>query len=260
MEQNKLVVIGIQTDLQWENPKQNCSFFEEKIKNIDSSIDIVVLPEMFASGFSMNAHKNSETLDGETISWMKSIAKKNNFAICGSLALKENKQFYNRFVFVHPSGKIDFYNKRHTFTLAGEDKIYTSGNKQKIILFRGWKIYPQICYDLRFPVWTRNTLNYDLLIYVANWPSKRNLAWKTLLKARAIENMTYTIGVNRIGTDGNNLTYTGDSMIVDYLGETVSDLPEGKVGIITTTLEKENQDLIRKKLGFLNDKDQFEIL
>jgi predicted amidohydrolase len=191
---------------------------------------------------------------------MKSIAVENNFAICGSIAIKENEQYYNRFVFVYPSGKIDFYDKRHTFTLAGEDKIYTSGNTQKVITFRGWKIYPQICYDLRFPAWSRNTKNYDLLIYVANWPNKRNLAWQALLKARAIENMAYTIGVNRVGIDGNDLTYSGDSMIVDYLGKTLANLKAGEDGIIEASLEKDSQNLVRKKLGFLNDRDHFNFL
>ena len=258
--QNQLFIIGIQADLKWENPKQNCLYFKTQIATVKTKPDVVVLPEMFTTGFSMDAKKIAESLQGETIAWMKSMALENNFAICGSLAIKDKEQFYNRFVFVHPSGKIDFYDKKHRFTLAGEDKIYTSGNKRKIITFRGWKIYPQICYDLRFPTWSRNTKNYDLLIYVANWPNKRNVAWQTLLKARAIENMAYTIGVNRVGTDANNLTYSGDSMIVDYLGETLSDLKAGEQGIITASLEKNKQNLVREKLGFLDDKDAFEFL
>ena len=258
--QNQLVIIGIQADIKWEDPKQNCLNFQKQIKATKTKPDVVVLPEMFATGFSMDAKKIAESIQGTTISWMKSIAVENNFAICGSIAIKENEQYYNRFVFVYPSGKIDFYDKRHTFTLAGEDKIYTSGNTQKVITFRGWKIYPQICYDLRFPAWSRNTKNYDLLIYVANWPNKRNLAWQALLKARAIENMAYTIGVNRVGIDGNDLTYSGDSMIVDYLGKTLANLKAGEDGIIEASLEKDSQNLVRKKLGFLNDRDHFNFL
>lgn len=258
--QNQLVILGIQADLKWENPKQNCLYFKKQISSIKTKPDLVVLPEMFTTGFSMDAKKIAEGLQGETISWMKSIAIENNLAICGSLAIKDKERFYNRFVFIHPKGETEFYDKKHTFTLAGEGEIYTSGSKRKTITFRGWKIYPQICYDLRFPVWSRNTKDYDLLIYVANWPNKRNLAWQILLKARAIENMSYTIGVNRIGTDANNLTYSGDSMIVDFLGKTLSDLKPEEKGIITATLEKDHQNLVRKKLGFLNDKDEFDFL
>lgn len=252
--------MGIQANLAWENPKQNCLYFQKQIEATNTKLDVVVLPEMFTTGFSMDAKQIAENLEGDTVSWMKSMAKKNDFAICGSLAIKEKETFYNRFIFVHPSGKMDFYDKKHAFTLAGEHKAYKTGNERKIITFRGWKICPQICYDLRFPVWSRNTKNYDVLIYVANWPNKRNLAWQTLLKARAIENMAYTIGINRVGTDANNLTYSGDSMIVDYLGKTLTNLKAGEEGVVITSLEKDSQNLIRKELGFLNNKDNFELL
>lgn len=255
----KLVITGIQADLIWENPKENLDYFTQQIENISKTTDIVVLPEMFTTGFSMNAKKNAENMDGIAISWMIEIAKKNDFAICGSLPIRESNKFYNRFVFAHPSGRIDTYDKRHSFSLAKENDSYQSGDKQKLITYKGWKIFPQICYDLRFPVWSRNTLNYDLLIYVANWPQTRIEAWKTLLKARAIENMAYTVGINRIGVDGNNLIYSGESLIVDYLGETLSNLKMGKVGFITAVLEKEIQELTRNKLGFLNDRDSFSI-
>lgn len=254
---NQLIITGIQADLIWENPKKNLKYFTQQIENIPATTDIVVLPEMFTTGFSMNVKENAEPLDGTTIFWMIKIAKATKFAICGSLAIIQNKQYYNRFIFVHPSGKIDTYDKRHTFTLARENESYTAGTSQKLIEFKGWKIFPQICYDLRFPVWSRNTLNYDLLIYVANWPSKRIAAWSTLLKARAIENMTYTIGINRIGTDQNDLVYSGDSVIVDYLGETLSKLNRSEEGFITAVLKKDKQELIRNKLGFLKDRDSF---
>lgn len=256
---NQLIVTGIQADLKWENPKENLRYFEKQIKTISKETDLIILPEMFTTGFSMDVKKNAEDMTGPTVSWMKKIVKASNFAICGSISIKENKNFFNRFLFVHPSEKTEFYDKKHTFTLAKENEFYTSGTKQKVIDFKGWKIFPQICYDLRFPVWSRNTFDYDLLIYVASWPNMRIEAWKTLLKARAIENLAYTVGVNRVGTDNNNLTYSGDSLIVNYLGETISSLKTGKTGFVTATLEKNLQETVRKKLGFLKDKDCFSI-
>lgn len=257
---NKLNVIGIQADLIWENPKQNLHFFEEKIKTLPKTTDLIVLPEMFTSGFTMNAKKVAEKMDGKTISWMLSMAKKYNFAITGSLVITENNKFYNRLIFVFPSGEITTYDKRHSFTLAGEDKAYTSGTKRVVISYKGWKICPLICYDLRFPVWARNTENYDLLLYMANWPVTRINAWKTLLKARAIENMSYVIGVNRIGTDANDYQYSGDSLISDYLGNELASLPTNINGILAANLSIENLQKCREKLGFLNDKDHFKIL
>lgn len=256
---NQLVITGIQADLVWENPKKNLEYFTKQIENICATTDIVVLPEMFATGFSMNTKATAESLEGSTISWMKAIAKTKNFAICGSLPIREKDQVYNRFVFVRPSGKIYTYDKRHTFSLAKEHVSYQSGTEQVLINYKDWKIFPQICYDLRFPVWSRNTFNYDVLIYVANWPKIRSTAWKTLLKARAIENMVYTIGINRIGVDTNNLIYSGDSLILDYLGETLSSLNTSEKGIISACLEKKAQNKARKRLGFLNDTDSFSI-
>jgi len=180
-------------------------------------------------------------------------------AICGSLVISENEKFYNRFVFVDENGTIETYDKRHSFTLAGEDKVYTSGTKQLIIHYKGWKICPLICYDLRFPVWARNTNNYDLLIYMANWPIARVKAWDTLLKARSIENMSYVIGVNRTGKDANNYEYSGNSLILDYLGEELSNLSKNEVGIVTSVIYKDKLGFVRNKLGFLNDKDSFSI-
>ncbi|MDB2385010.1 amidohydrolase [Polaribacter sp.] len=258
--ENELRIAGIQANLFWEDALSNRKQFDEKIEQLPKNIDLIVLPEMFASGFSMEAQKVAEQPYGETVLWMQNTAKTKAIAICGSLAIEENNMYYNRFLFVHPSGKIELYNKRHPFSLSGEDKIFTSGKEKKIIEYKGWKICPQICYDLRFPVWSRNTNNYDLLIYVANWPKKRVNAWQTLLKARAIENMAYTIGVNRIGTDQNNLDYTGKSMIVDFLGKSLATLKPNVEGIVFTTLSKKKQNDARKKLGFLNDRDHFNII
>jgi len=256
---NELNVVGIQADLVWEYPTENLTFFEEEINFLSENTDLVVLPELFTTGFSINAEKIAEKMNGKTVSWMQKMAKENSLAICGSLVIEENKKYYNRLVFVHPSGRIETYNKRHSFTLAGEDKVYTSGKESLIINYKGWKIYPLICYDLRFPVWARNTHNYDLLIYMANWPVTRINAWDTLLKARAIENMSYVIGVNRTGKDANNYEYSGNSLIVDFFGKEASNLKKNEIGIIRGTLIKTEQDSIRKKLGFLEDKDTFEI-
>ena len=209
----------IQSSLFWENPIANRNHFGEKINAIFEEVDLIVLPEMFATGFTMNPEIVSETMEGETIQWMQSFAKAKNSAITGSIVIKENDNFYNRLVFVFPSGEIEFYDKRHLFTLAGEDKIYTAGHNKLIVEYKGWKICPLICYDLRFPVFSRNTENYDLLIYVANWPKTRINAWDALLKARAIENMSYTIGVNRIGEDDNGFHYNGHSQVVDFFGD-----------------------------------------
>ena len=257
--QNELNVVGIQTDLVWENPEKNRAFFEAQINTLEN-VDLVVLPEMFTTGFTMHPSTIAEKMDGASISWMQQIAKEKDLAITGSLVIVDKNNYYNRLVFVHPSGKIETYDKRHSFTLAGEDKVYTSGTDQLIVNYKGWKICPLICYDLRFPVWARNTENYDVLIYMANWPITRIKAWDTLLKARAIENMCYTIGVNRTGKDANDYQYSGNSLIIDYLGEELSNLKANEIGILNATLRKDNQEKVRGKLGFLNDRDIFKII
>lgn len=265
--QNELTIVGIQADLVWENPKENRKFFEEKIQALSKDTDVVVLPEMFTTGFTMQPEKVAESMDGTSIHWMKKMAFEHQIAITGSLVIQEpfdctqgDKSYYNRLVFVHPSGKIETYDKRHSFTLAGEDKVYTSGTEKLIVDYKGWKICPLICYDLRFPVWARNSENYDLLIYMANWPVTRIKAWETLLKARAIENMSYVVGVNRTGKDANNYEYSGNSIIADYLGEEMAVLPKNENGIISATLDKNKLQKTRKSLGFLNDRDSFTII
>jgi omega-amidase len=251
-------VMLMQAPLIWENPSSNRNYFEAKINEITSVVDLIVLPEMFTSGFTMNPEPVAETMEGETIVWLKSLAKARNCAIMGSLVIAENGNFYNRLVFVFPSGEIQSYDKRHLFTLAGEDKVYTSGNQKIVVDYLGWKICPLICYDLRFPAFSRNSEDYDLLIYVASWPKIRTNAWDALLKARAIENMSYTIGVNRIGSDANGYEYIGHSQAVDFLGNYVLE-PEEYEGFFTVKLDQEKMLETRQKLGFLNDRDSFEI-
>jgi omega-amidase len=248
----------IQSSLHWENPQANRYYFETKIDTIAQIVDLIVLPEMFTSGFTMNPEAVAETMQGETIELLKHIAKAKNCAITGSLVIQENNNFYNRLVFIFPSGDIQYYDKKHLFTLAGEDKVYKAGTKKLIIEYKGFKICPITCYDLRFPVFARNTENYDVLLYVANWPKPRINAWDALLKARAIENMSYVIGVNRIGEDNNKHEYVGHSQVVDYMGNYLIE-PQEKEGVFITTLNKDGMLEARKKFGFLNDQDTFTI-
>jgi predicted amidohydrolase len=245
----------IQTALIWENPKANRNHFEEKI---NEKMDLIVLPEMFTTGFTMHPNPVAETMQGETITWLKVLAKAKNCAITGSLIVTENNSFYNRLVFVFPSGEIQTYDKKHLFTLAGEDRIYTSGKEKLIVEYKGFKICPLICYDLRFPVFARNVEDYDVLIYVANWPKPRVNAWDILLKARSVENMCYTIGVNRVGLDSNNLEYVGHSQVVDFSGNSVLE-PQETEGVFLAELNKEKLLETRKKLGFLGDRDEFKM-
>jgi predicted amidohydrolase len=249
----------IQTSLIWENPNENRSLIQYKINAISQYVDLIVLPEMFTSGFTMNPKNVAETMQGETILWLKYVAKSKNCAITGSLVIEENGNYFNRLVYVFPNGEIQYYDKRHLFTLAGEDKVYTSGTEKLIVTYKGFKICPLICYDLRFPVFSRNIEDYDVLIYVANWPKLRVNAWDILLKARAVENMSYVIGVNRIGIDNNNHEYVGHSQAVDFLGNYIVE-PYETEDIFIVELSKEKMLETRSKLAFLNDKDAFEIV
>lgn len=248
----------VQTALFWENPEENRKYIEQEILSISNDVELVVLPEMFTSGFTMNPKAVAETMNGETIAWLKQLSIQKKCAITGSLVIEENKNYYNRLVFVHPNQVVEVYDKRHLFTLAGEDKIYTAGKNKLIVNYNNFKICLQICYDLRFPVFSRNTEEYDLLVYVASWPKPRIAAWDILLKARAVENMSYTIGVNRVGTDGNNHEYIGHTQANDYLGNYVVE-PQENEGIFIVNLDKTKLIETREKLGFLNDRDKFEL-
>lgn len=255
---NSLAVAILQLDLVWEDPEANRQKIESMITGITDA-DIIILPEMFTSGFTMNASSVAETMDGITIAWLKQLASEKQVAITGSLVISENGNYYNRLVFVEPNGNLTHYDKRHTFTLAGEHKVYTAGTDQVIVNYKDWKICTLICYDLRFPVWARNTSDYDLLLYVANWPKVRVSAWDALLQARAIENMSYCIGVNRVGLDGNNYEYTGHSAAYDVLGYRIDSIPHEKEAVEVITLQKEHITKYREKLGFLKDRDKFNL-
>lgn len=248
----------IQTDLFWQDASKNRENFDLKIDEIQSEVNLIVLPEMFSTGFTMNASEVAETMQGETIEWMKLKAKQKNAAVTGSVVITENEKFYNRMFFVFPSGEFQYYDKRHSFSLAGEDKVYTCGNKKVIVDYLDWKICLQVCYDLRFPVFVRNVENYDLILYVANWPKVRTNAWDALLKARAIENLSYVVGVNRIGNDAHDYEHIGHSQAIDFLGNYILE-PQEKNGVFVVELDKNTMYETRKKLDFLSDRDQFEI-
>ena len=254
---NQLKIALIQSDLVWENPEQNRTHFTEKINSISSKVDMIILPEMFTTGFTMHAEQVAETMQGKTVSWMQNLSTKNKVAIVGSIVISENNNYYNRLLFVTPNGTLEYYDKRHTFTLVGEDEIYTAGTKKFITEYKGWIFCPLICYDLRFPVWARNTEDYHVLLYVANWPKPRILAWDALLKARAIENMSYCIGVNRVGIDGVNSEYSGHSATYDVLGNLMTTFTPNKEQIEIVTLEKTHITTYRNKLKFLDDRDTF---
>jgi predicted amidohydrolase len=256
MENIVMKIAIFQSELTWENPAENRKNIERYFRNVPHAFDLFVLPEMFTTGFTMHPTAVAETMEGKTIVWLQGLAAEKNCAITGSLIITANGKYYNRMIFVFPTGEVEFYDKRHLFGLAGEDKIYTKGEKKAIVNYKGWKICLQICYDLRFPVFARNVDNYDLLIYVANWPKPRINAWDALLKARAIENMCYTVGVNRIGTDANQLEYPGHSQVFDCMGiERLN--AHNESGIFCCELDLLQQNANRFQFNFLNDADRF---
>jgi omega-amidase len=260
-----LTITTIQTTLNWEDKAANLSMFEKKINSIEEETEIVVLPEMFSTGFSMNPNRLAESMEGETFQWMKRVSSENNIILTGSVIIEENGNFFNRLIWMLPNGQYGHYDKRHRFAFAGEDEKYTAGTKRLIASVKGWKINLLVCYDLRFPVWSRQSSTssgepeYDLIIYVANWPERRSIAWKTLLVARAIENQCYVVGVNRVGNDGNNIYHSGDSMVVDPLGEILY-YKKDEENISTITLDKIHLQTIREKFPFWKDSDKFMIL
>ncbi len=255
---SELRVHVVQSELIWENAVKNKKQFEEKIAHLQGKSDLIILPEMFTTGFAMNPSL-AETMGGQSIQWLNNQAQKLESAICGSIIIEENDSFYNRMIFMLPSGEYEYYDKKHLFSMAKEDEVFNAGNQQVIIDYKGFKIYPLICYDLRFPVWSRNTQDYDILIYSANFPAKRSYAWKQLLIARAIENQSYVIGCNIVGKDGNDIDYSGDSCIIDEMGKVRQSISFDE-GIIHSIISKKEIDITRKKLPFLNDRDDFNII
>jgi predicted amidohydrolase len=240
----------------WHNPMANQEQLEKQLYELPKETSLVVLPEMWATGFTMKPEAVAETMKGPSIQWMKEMAKAHHTAICGSLAIKEGTYFYNRFIFVHPNQHIDTYDKVHPYTPSGESKVYRAGSGPALIEYAGFRIRPLVCYDLRFPVFARNTDNYDLLICVANWPAARIQAWNALLRARAIENMAYSVGVNRTGKDAYRLTYPGASAAYTALGDEVIFMNE-KESTARFTIDLDTLHKIREKLPFLEDRDDF---
>jgi predicted amidohydrolase len=264
---SSLTITLIQPDLYWENKKANLEMLEQKINSIKET-EVIILPEMFSTGFSMKPEVYAETMQGEAIEWMKKIASLKKVILTGSVIIKAfsplesvgGEVYFNRLIWMLPNGEYGIYDKRHLFAYADEHSHYSAGNKRLIAQVKGWKINLQVCYDLRFPVWSRqqNAHEYDLLIYVANWPERRNHGWKTLLQARAIENQCYVVGVNRVGEDGNKIYHSGDSMIVDPLGEILYHKAHVE-DVFTYTLQKEKLEEVRNKFPFWKDADDFKI-
>ena len=254
MKNLKLTII--QPNIIWENPGANIEKYTEMVSDLEST-DVIVFPEMFTTGFSMQPIILKEKMDGVTINWMKKIASKKNAAVTGSLIIEDGDKIFNRAVWVFPNGKIEKYDKHHLFTMGQEHLNYSGGNKKIVVEYKGWKICPLICYDLRFPVWARNAENYDILLYVANWPSPRHHHWKSLLIARAVENQSYCIGVNRTGNDGNGLNYTGDSCLVSPKGN--AEFMGENECIKTFEISYSELHDYRKKFPFLTDRDDFNI-
>jgi omega-amidase len=253
-----LTISFIQLDTVWEDIKANLSRLTELVKNLGSNVDLLVLPETFSTGFTMEAKRLSETMEGSAVRWMQGQAVLRDLTVCGSLIIEEEGQYYNRFIFAHANGKIEYYNKRHLFALTGEQNHFKPGNKNVLINIKGWKIRPQICYDLRFPVWSKNTEEYDLLIYTANWPEKRIEHWRKLLMARAIENQSYALGVNCFGKDGNDISYNGNSMLVAPMGDVVIE-KTGEEVLETVTLNHDNIVAFRNFQSVLQDGDSFSV-
>ena len=259
-----LSITTIQTNLIWEDKAANLYALEQKINSIQDPTEIVVLPEMFSTGFSMQPSLFAETMEGETLNWMKKVSTQNKIILMGSIIIEEEGKYYNRLIWMLPNGEYGYYDKRHLFAFGQEDKFYNAGNKRLIAQVKGFKINLQVCYDLRFPVWARQQnksggMEYDVLIYIANWPEKRSHAWKTLLCARAIENQCYVVGVNRVGTDGNNIYHSGNSLVIDPLGQVLYHMPDDE-DVNTVTISKDYLNEVREKFPFWKDGDGFSLI
>lgn len=252
-----LKVTLIQPDMLWQSPAENRQMYEQLMDQNASDTELVVLPEMFSTGFTMDSRTAAEPMGGETCQWLQQQAQSRGIAICGSIAITEEGQFYNRMIWTYPDGSQVHYDKRHLFRMAGEHQRYASGSKRVVVEYNGWNILLQVCYDLRFPVFSRNRNDYDLALYVANWPAARRQPWRKLLQARAIENLCYVVGVNRVGTDANGHDYSGDSMLVDFKGDLLVDHPPGEAFCETSTLSADALADFKEKFPAWMDADDF---
>jgi len=257
---NTLKITTFQAYLFWENIDKNLQNLGLRLSSIREKTDLIVLPEMFSTGFSMNPEEHAEEMDGKTMKWMLQQAKKFDCVLTGSIIIREDKKYFNRLIWMRPDGSYEYYDKRHLFGLGEEDIHYSSGNKKLFVELKGWKICPMICYDLRFPVWLRNKdEEYDMLLIVANWPERRSLHWRTLIPARAIENQSFVVAVNRVGHDGNEIYHSGDSMCIDPNGKVIYYKPNDE-DLYTFSINKEDLITARQSFPFLKDADKFKLI
>ena len=256
---DELKITIVQANIHWENKKENMEMFSHMIRNMAQHTDLVILPEMFSTGFSMQPALLAEHVNGPTVSWMGKIARQFNAVVTGSIIIKENEEFFNRMIWMPPEGDYDYYDKRHLFRMGEENQRYSAGNRKLITNWKGWRFRPLVCYDLRFPVWSRNINDYDMLIYIANWPEARRKVWKSLLVARALENQAYVVGVNRVGVDGRDISYAGESMIVGPMGNIVSKISAHKESVETVSLSLDDLITFREKFPVHLDADNFRI-
>ena len=262
-----LSITLVQPNIHWEDPVKNIKLYNKLLSGVKKgSTDLIVLPEMFSTGFSMKPSNLAEEMNGFSMQWMHETAASLKAVVCGSLIIKEKKKYYNRFIWMQPNGEFQHYDKRHLFRMGGEDKIYTAGKKKLVIAYKGWNICPFICYDLRFPVWSRNQTigagnpEYDLAIFVANWPAVRSFPWQQLLLARAIENQAYVIGLNRVGDDGNGIAHEGHSSIIDMTGNSILKLKPKKQQVETITIDKQSLVDFRKRFPAYKDADKVKVI
>lgn len=254
-----ITVTLVQTPLHWQDAAANRQMLADKLNRMEGPADLIVLPEMFTTGFSMAAPQLAEPMTGPTLSWMAKQAQKHQAVLTGSLIINDKGNYYNRLIWMRPDGSYDYYDKKHLFRMAGEHQTYTAGTQKLIVELKGWRICPLVCYDLRFPVWSSNqNLSYDLLLYVANWPEKRNLVWRTLLQARAIENLSYVVGVNRTGEDGNGICYVGDSIVHGPDGQTLCHQSQKEL-VKTITLQRQRLEDFRAGFPAHLDADSFQL-
>lgn len=256
---NNLQIAIVQPDIKWKEKDENIEKYSKMLLVLKEPVDLIVLPEMFQTGFCIDPGDIAETMDGNTIRWMSRTAKSLNCALAGSLVIKDNRRYYNRLIYIDQHENITWYDKRHLFSFAGEEKKFTRGLNRLVVPLKEWRISFQICYDLRFPVWAKNINDYDVLVNVASWPASRNDVWETLLRARAIENQSYVVGVNRVGRDDNNINYIGNSLAIDPKGNILTEMPNPKEGMLKISLSRAELDDFREKFPVWKDWDDFSI-